>query len=432
MAAINTTIVSTALNSIRTGLDAGVAWSGWTITIYSLGQVVVMPVAGKLSDMYGRKRIFLAAIVLFTTTSLVCGLVNNIYLLVVLRAIQAVGGGTFMPSASGIVADSFGPSRDRAIGMFTTIFPAGGIVGPILGGVLVTFWSWHGIFLVNVPIGAALIILIVIFVPESAKTTDRRIDFYGITVMGMLILAAMTGVTFLGGGHTVFDVRFVAPELIAVIALVLFVRHAKHGREPFIPIWLLSGHGFGTMNVINFIFGAAVMGFGALVPLYAETRFSIPTLQAGTLLTARAVGMIAVAAIATMALRRTGYRIPMFTGFGLLAIGTFGIALVPDGHSPYLWLSMTAGLVGLGVGLAQPASNNATLQLAPDQVAGITGMRGMFRQSGGIIAVSIATAVSAQTDHPGHALGYVFLTFAVVVIAVLPLTLRVPEHRGAW
>ena len=103
-----------------------------------------MPVAGKLSDQFGRKTIFMCAVAVFTTASLCCGLSNSIYLLIALRGVQALGGGCFMPSASGIVSDQFGPDRDRALAMFTSILPIGGIVGPVLGGLFVTYWSWRG------------------------------------------------------------------------------------------------------------------------------------------------------------------------------------------------------------------------------------------------------------------------------------------------
>jgi MFS family permease len=111
MASVDQTIVATALPSIQRDLHAQVNWSSWTITIYALGQVLVMPVAGKLGDQFGRKKVFLGAVVLFTTASLCCGLADNIYLLIALRAIQALGGGAFMPSATGIVADLFGDGR---------------------------------------------------------------------------------------------------------------------------------------------------------------------------------------------------------------------------------------------------------------------------------------------------------------------------------
>src|ERR1700740_138880 len=134
MSSVDQTIVATALPAIQHDLAAQVNWSSWTITIYALGQVLVMPLAGKLGDQYGRKRIFLGAAALFTTASLCCGLATNIYLLIVLRAIQAIGGGAFMPSATGIVTETFGENRERAVGLFSSIFPIGGVGGPALAG----------------------------------------------------------------------------------------------------------------------------------------------------------------------------------------------------------------------------------------------------------------------------------------------------------
>src|SRR5580658_7195520 len=168
MASVDQTIVATALPAIEKELHAGINWSGWTISIYALGQVIAMPMAGKISDMYGRKKVFAVSAAVFTLASLCCGFAPNMALLLVPRFIQALGGGAFMPSATGIVADHFGAERDRAVGMFTSILPVGGIIGPIVGGVFVSYWSWRGIFLVNVPIGIVLIALTVKFIPSSS------------------------------------------------------------------------------------------------------------------------------------------------------------------------------------------------------------------------------------------------------------------------
>jgi EmrB/QacA subfamily drug resistance transporter len=433
MAAVDGTIVATALTSIQHELGAGIEWSGWTITIYALGQILVMPLAGKISDMYGRRKVFIVAAIIFTGASLACGIAPNIYVLVALRGIQAVGGGAFMPSASGIVSDHFGRDRDRALGMFSSIFPIGGVVGPILGGVFTTYWSWRGIFLVNVPLGIALIILALIFVPESNRRPGRKLDFYGVALLGILILAAMFGITWLGDGtNTVLSPVFLVSEAIAVIALLMFIRHSRRGESPFIPARLLVGRGFGVMNLLNFLYGAAALGFGAIVPLYAEDRFNIATLPAGTLLTARAIGMILVAGLAVMALRRTGYRLPMVAGFTVTAIGLVGLTWDPNLLPNYAWLSIAAAVTGIGMGMATPASNNATMQLAPDQVAAVAGLRGMFRQGGSIMAISAATAVVARSGDPGGALTITFLIFAGILILSLPLIYLVPEHKGSW
>ncbi|MBO0890588.1 MAG: MFS transporter [Acidothermales bacterium] len=433
MAALDQTIVATALPAIQHDLGTEINWSGWTITIYSLGQIVVMPLAGRISDQYGRKKVFLVAAAIFTIASLCCSMATNVWLLVGFRALQAVGGGAFMPSATGIVSDIFGRGRDRAIGMLTSVFPIGGITGPVVGGVIVTYWSWREIFLVNVPAGVLLIVLGMRLIPTSRRRPASRPDVPGIVLLAVFILTAMFGIARLGNGTvSLLDPAVLVAEAVAVVMAVLFARHTKRAATPFIPIRLLRGKGFGVMNGINLLYGGAALGFGALVPVYAHDRFQLSTLEAGTLLTARAVGTICVTGLAVLALRRIGVRLPMVVGFSIIAVGLVAMALYPHWVSPYVWLSITTGVTGVGMGLSVPASNNATLQLAPEQVAAITGLRGMFRQSGAIIGVSVTTAILARSHDPGLTQAHVFIAFAVVLACVLPLVRLVPDHRGTW
>jgi EmrB/QacA subfamily drug resistance transporter len=432
MASIDQTIVATALPAIEHDLHAGINWSGWTITIYALGQVIAMPMAGKISDMYGRKKVFAISAAVFTVSSLCCGFAPNMTLLLLPRFIQALGGGAFMPSATGIVADHFGPERDRAVGLFTSILPVGGIIGPIVGGIFVSYLSWRDIFLVNVPIGILLIALTVKFIPSAQARQKSRIDLHGIVLLAVMITTGMFGITYLGSGQVpLYSPVFLGSEAVALATLYLFVRHARRAVAPFVPYRLLRGRGFGIMNLINLVYGAAALGFSALVPLYAQERYHIAALGAGTLLTARAVGMIAVAGVASLALRRTGYRLPMIIGFSVLAGGLLMMSLSPD-ISAYAWLAIAAAITGLGMGLSVPASNNASLQMAPDQVAAIAGLRGMFRQSGAIIAVSVTTAIIARSSHPGLVQAHVFVVFAVLLLVLLPLIRLVPDHHGNW
>jgi EmrB/QacA subfamily drug resistance transporter len=432
MASVDQTIVATALPSIQHDLHAQVNWSSWTITVYALGQILVMPLAGKLGDQYGRKKIFLGAAVLFTTASLCCGFANSIFLLIILRGLQSIGGGAFMPTATGIVSQQFGQERDRAVGLFSSVFPLGGIIGPVLGGVFVTYWSWRDIFLVNVPLGIILVISGALFIPASTWRRDQRLDVRGVALMGATLLAAMFGMAILGDGRSPADPLFLTLESVAVVGAVLFARHTVRSPSPFISARYLVGRGFGVMNVINFLFGSSVLGFAALVPLYAQQRYGLRALDAGTLLSARGVGAITAAGLAVALLRRTGYRWPMLVGFSLTAAGLIGMALTPHGLSVYTWLAVAAGLTGVGMGASTPASNNATLQLAPDQSAAIAGLRGMFRQSGAITAVSVTAAVLARSAHPGIAQAHIFIVFAIIMLAVLPLLLLVPDHRGRW
>ncbi len=434
MSAMDQSIVATALGSIQTDLGAGINWTGWTVTAYALGQVFVMPLAGRMSDQFGRKRVFLASAALFTAASLACGLAGTIYLLVVFRVLQAIGGGAFMPSATGIIADHFGADRDRAIGLFTSVFPIGGMVGPVVGSVIVSTWSWREIFLVNVPLGVALIVLGIKFLPGSGERRQAPVDLTGIALFSGVLLAGMGAVTHLGSAaSSVTDPLFLVLVAAALAAAALFLRHIRRHVAPVIPPRFLYGPGFAAINLLNFVYGAAALGFAVLVPVYVENRYGLDLLQAGSLLTGRAVGMIALAGLAVWALRRTGVRLPMTVGFLLVATGLGGMALVPtDLASPLVWLAVLAVLTGVGTGLAVPAANNAGLQLAPESVAAIAGLRGMFRQAGAIVAVSVATSVTARAAVPAEALSGVFVASAVLLVVAAIGVRLIPEHKGAW
>ena len=430
MASVDQTIVATALTALQHDLHAPVNWSSWTITVYALGQILVMPLAGRFSDQYGRRTVFLSAVALFTGASLACGLAGNIYVLVALRAVQAIGGGAFMPSATGIVSDFFGRDRDRAVGLFTSIFPIGGLLGPVLGGVFVTYWSWRGIFLVNVPLGVGLLVVGALLLPRSRRSVGHTPDFVGIGLLLLGLLAAMLATSLLASAHAV---PVVVGYIVAVAALGAFVRHSARDPDAVIPMRLLRGHGFGVVHLVNFMSGATTLGFGALIPLYAHDRYSLSALSSGTLLTARAVGVIAVAGVTTFALRRVGYRLPMAVGFALMAIGLVLTALRPPvGLPPYVWLAISSAVTGIGMGTSIPAANNAVLHLAPDSAAAISGVRGMFRQAGGITGISIVTVITAQSANPGAVQADAFLVFAMVLLALIPLVSRVPDHKGSW
>jgi EmrB/QacA subfamily drug resistance transporter len=434
MASVDATIVATALRPIGEELNAPINWTGWTVTIYQLGQIIAMPLAGKISDQFGRKNVYLLSAVVFTATSLACGLSTSIYMLVAFRFIQALGGGAFMPSASGIVADHFGRDRDRALAMFTSIFPIGGIVGPVFGGVITQGWSWRGIFFINVPLGVILVVLGMKFIPKGVRRATASIDIRGVMLMALTLLFGMFAITSLGSNNVApWDPRFYVPFAVAIGFGVAFVRWSKRCPNPFIPVRLMWGKGFATMNVINILWGTTVLGFAALIPLYAQNRYGIQIASAGTLLSARAIGMILVAALSAMMIRRTGYRLPMLVGFTEVGIGLVMLAVHPPaGVSPYLWLAGWSLLTGLGMGTSAPAANNASLQMAPDQVAQISGLRGMFRQSGGIFSISVTTALIARSSDPGMTQAYTLLAEAAVVVVLMGLVFLVPDHKGNW
>lgn len=429
MSSLDGTIVATGLPTLRDALHTRINWASWAMTGYQLGLVVAMPIAGRIADQYGRKRVFLMAAALFTTASFVCGMSSNIEMLIGLRVLQAAGGAAFMPAASGIVVDIFGKDRNKALGMFSSIFPLGALVGPILGGVILTTWSWRGLFLVNVPIGVIFTILAVRYLPTSPRQ-DGRADLVGAFLLGGTILGLMLAITSLGdAGGRLGSVSFALPAAMAVVCGWLFLWRSARIERPLIPIYLLRGRAFAAVNLINLVWGACAIGFGALVPLFAEERYGLNPLAAGTLLTARAVGEVGVALCASLAINRTGYRLPMAGGFIVICGGFAMIASPPPLLGPYAWLALSAAVTGLGIGLSAPASNNASLELAPNDVGSITGLRGAARQGGAIIAVAVTTSVVAQSAQQAQTLGRSFVALAALLALMMPLLLVVPERR---
>ncbi|MGH6975490.1 MAG: MFS transporter, partial [Stellaceae bacterium] len=361
MMSVDSTIVATALHTLQRGLHTSINWAGWTITAYSFGFVTILPVSGKLSEQYGHRKVFLGSVVAFTAASLCCGLADNIYVLIALRAMQAAGGAGFTPSATGIIVDHFGDARDRAISLFGSIFSIGGMIGPIFGGLFVSYWTWRGVFFVNVPIGVAIIVLTLRYVPRDrpgARDIRQRIDTGGMALLGCGLLAGMLAAAYIGEKNAhAWSPAFVALLFIAIVALWMFFRHIDRSAHPFITPRLIHGPGFGPVNLINGLYGGITLGVIALIPLYATNRYGLNALDSGTLLIAQGAASIMLSVVAAMALRRTGHRPPIYVGGVAIAIGMLLLSLGPVGDiPPYVWLAGSAFVIGAGFGTINPAS----------------------------------------------------------------------------
>jgi EmrB/QacA subfamily drug resistance transporter len=430
MSSIDGTIVATALPTMRHELHTSLSGAGWTLTGYTLGQIVIAPLAGHLGDAYGRKPVFLLALVIFTVSSLLCGLVNSIHLLVLLRIVQAFGGGAFIPSAIGVISDTFDAGRARLVGLTSSILPAGGLIGPVLGAVLIQGLSWRWIFFINVPVGLVLLVAASRLIPRSARARSRyRADLVGLALLSALMLSIMAATTTLADAHSTARKGLVA--LLVVLGVLVawaLARHSDRTANPLIPMRFVTGRGFGMVNLINLAYGACVLGLATLLPLYGQVRYHLSVLESGTMLTARAVGSIVVAAAASFLLERTGYRLPIFVGLSGIALG-FGLtALPPPGVPALLWLLLATTITGLGFGLSAPAANNAALSLAPNAVGTISGLRGTGRQAGAIVAVSVATSLASFTGNQAITLAVVFGVAAVLLLALLPGVLGIREE----
>lgn len=437
MMSIDSTIVATALHAIQQGLQASINLTSWTITAYSFGFVLMLPISGKLAERFGRRRVFMGSTLAFTLASLGCGMADNIYLLIILRAVQAAGGAGFTPTATGIIVDHFGAARDRYVSLFGSIFPVGAMMGPVFGGYFVAYSSWRDVFYVNVPLGAAIFLLAWRFIPHDAPSrgsASRKMDIQGIALLGLSLLAGMLAATILGerrGGEDLAG--FAVSLLVALAALFCFFRHIRRTDTPFIQPRLIYGPNFGTVNLVNMIYSGFVIGGMALAPLYATNRYGIDAVGSGTLLTAQGAAAMICSLTAVVLLRRTGYRLPLYVGSAITIAGLVLLALPPAmGISPYAWLAFAAFLVGAGNGTINPSMRNAGLQLAPESSSMLAALRTLSLQIGSIATISVVAAILAHQSDMGRILAWVYASLAVIRLLALVLVKRVPEQRGSW
>jgi EmrB/QacA subfamily drug resistance transporter len=435
MYAIDSTAVSVAFPSFIKDFGTNVLWAGWTISIYLVAITSVMPLMGNLSDTFGRKKVFVYSLILFTASSLACGLAPNIYWLVAFRFVQGVGGASFLPTAAGIMSDQFPEHRARAIGLLTSIFPIGGIIGPNLGGWIVSQYSWRYIFYINLPIGAGLIVLMWILLEDTEIHSRPHIDFAGASFFFGAVLFLMLGLNLIAENFSVsallLPVLFLA---VSFFFLCVFLRQEKKESNPILDMALLRSRPFLATNIYNLVLGAGLFGIISFIPLYATSVHQLSTLVSGMVVTPRFIGAIPASAATSFLLNRWGYRWPIVLGSSLISISIIllagqGLQLLRSagihlGVAEILAVLMLVN--GIGIGMVLPPSNNACIELMPEKVATISGLRGMIRSVGGAFAVSIITMILHSSSTPASGFRTVFITYGLGLLLTTPLIFLMP------
>ena len=440
MYAIDGSAVAVAFPNFMKEFGTNVLWAGWTISIYLVAITSVMPLSGKLSDSFGSKKVFLSSLILFTGSSLACGFAPNIYTLIAFRFLQGVGGASFIPTATAIVSDQFPESRQSVVGLTASIFPIGGIVGPNLGGWIISRYSWRYIFYINLPIGILLIGLILLLLKDSKVLSRPHIDFVGASFFFGGILFLMIGLNLIGQKLSVGLLLLTALSWgISIGFLFLFLRHEKKDPSPILDITLLKSRPFLAANLYNTVVGVAVFGIFNIIPYYATSMLKLSTMVSGMILTPCAVGNICTAVVVSFNLRRWGYRWPMVLGLIVTSLTTF---LLDQGLQLQRVIGIHFGsvetiifilmLFGIGMGFIFPSSNNACIELMPDKVATITGLRGMFRSIGGALGISLITVILHLSSTPANGFRMVFLSFGLGLLFTIPLAFLMPTGRKGW
>ena len=436
---VDATAVAVAFPHFMRELHTNVLWAGWTISIYYIGVTIATPLAGSLSDTFGRKRVFIVSLLFFTGSSLACGFAVNIYMLIAFRFFQGIGGASFFPTASGMVSDYFPESRQTAIGLFSSIFPIGGIIGPNVGGWIVSRYSWRYIFYINLPVGIGLLLVIMVLLRDSKLYSRPRVDIAGALLMSAAILLLMFGLSLIGESLSARSLLLGTALLASSATLVfLFLGHEKKQENPILDVVLLRSRPFLAANLLNMALGAGFFGLFSFVPLYVTSVYHLSTLLSGMILTPRSLGVLAASTITSFLLRRYGYRLPLVCGLVVVSCATLlfvpGLLLGASGTQLSILkvLSVLMLVSGIGAGITNPAANNASIELMPGKIATIMGLRGMFRTVGGALGISLITCILHLTSSRLVGFRITFALFGLVLASVIPLVFLIPTGKKAF
>jgi EmrB/QacA subfamily drug resistance transporter len=409
MIILDGTIVTVALPSIQRQLGFSAASLSWVVNAYLIAFGSLLLLAGRLGDLIGRKRLFLAGLAAFTVASLLCGLSAGPAMLIAARFAQGIGGAMVTAVSLGMIVTLFPEPRERAkaIGAFSFVGAAGASTGLVLGGVLTEAVGWHWIFFVNVPIGM-LVMLPSVKVLEADPGTGLRngADWLGallVTAGLMLGVYAVVGTSRYGWGSA----RTLAEAALAAALLAAFVIRQATARTPLLPLRLFSSRALAGANLAQLLVIAAAFGFQVMITLYLQRvlGYGAAASGLGLLPTAAVIGIVALGLSARLA-ERFGPRVMLLAGLALITAGLVLLTQVPVHASYPAQLLPALLLFGAGGGLCLPALASLGMSGATPSDAGLaSGLFNTTQQIGAALGVAVLSTLAAAQTRSLHAAG---------------------------
>jgi EmrB/QacA subfamily drug resistance transporter len=393
MVALDVTVVSTALSSIRLHLDATADQLEWTVNAYGLSFAVLLMTGAALGDRFGRRRLFVAGMALFVAASAACALSTTIGALIAARAIQGVGAAVIAPVSLALLSAAFPPERRGwALGIFGGITGLAVIAGPVVGGGVTQGLDWQWIFWLNVPIGLAAIPFVLTKMKESYGPR-AALDTPG---LGLITVAALGIVWGLVRGNDAGwgSVEVVGALAAGVLSTVLLVLWELRAREPMLPMRLFRAPAFAGGNAASLLMFGALFSAVFFMAQFLQTTLGQSPLHAGLSLIPWTGTVFIVAPIAGSMVERVGERPLVVGGLLMQAIGLGWVALVARTDVPYAEMIPPLIVAGVGISTALPAAQNAVVSsVAPSEIGKASGTFSMMRQLGGAFGLAIGVAV---------------------------------------
>jgi EmrB/QacA subfamily drug resistance transporter len=424
LASLDQTIVATALPTIVGDLG-GLEHLSWVVTAYLLASTVTGPLYGKFGDLYGRKITLQVAIVIFLIGSALCGIAQNMPQLIAFRALQGLGAGGLLVTTIAVVGDIIPPrERGRYQGLFGAVFGVSTVIGPLLGGFFVDNLTWRWIFYVNLPTGAAALLVIGAVFHAQTTRVEHEIDYVGaVTLAGGLSCVVLF--TSLGGTTFAWD----SPEsitlmVLSVVLLTLFVVAERRAREAILPMELFRNRIFSVCAGIGFIIGVAMFGSVTYLPVFLQIVRGMSPTRSGLQLTPMMAGLLVTSIVAGRLISKWGrYRPFPIAGTAIMTVGMYLLSRL-DVNSTGAYTALSMLVLGLGLGMVMQvlvlAVQNA---VDPRHMGAATSGTILFRQVGGSIGIAMFGAIFAnrlQTELAARGVHVASRTASPAAIKALP------------
>jgi EmrB/QacA subfamily drug resistance transporter len=429
MIMLDNTVVNVALPAIQHDLGISRSELEWTVAAYALTFASLLLTGGKLGDLVGRRVIFTIGLIVFTASSLFCGLSSSASELIAARAVQGVGAALMMPATLSIISATFAVrERGTAIGIWAGVSAMALAIGPLLGGIITEHISWNWIFYVNVPIGVLGAIASVLVVPESKDTShEQRLDLPGLLSSGIGLLALVYALIE-GHSYGWTSARILGLFAVAAVALAAFVFLEMHQRIPLLDLSLFRNGTFAGANLVAILVTLAMFGIFVFFPIYMQTFRGWSPIQAGAALLPWTVMIVILAPVAGKLSDRVGSRWLIAGGMTVVALCCLELSTVSL-HSSF-WQMLPGFLLG-GIGMSfvmTPMSAAAMGAVSVDKAGVASGVLNTFRQVGVALGIAImgaiitnrAAAAARDGADPPHAFVH-GLTFGMRVSAVICL-----------
>jgi EmrB/QacA subfamily drug resistance transporter len=446
MIMLDNTVVNVALPSIQRDLKVDVSSLEWVVNAYFLTFAVLMLSGGKLADLFGRRRIFIAGLVVFTLSSLACGLATNGETLIAARAVQGVGAALMNPATLSIITATFPPrQRGMAMGIWVGVSAVALALGPITGGLLAEHADWSWIFFINVPIGAFAILAARIVIKETKDTSlEQRLDLPGLATSGAGLLA-LTYALIEANAKGWTSAEILSLFGVAVVGFAAFIALERRQRAPMLDLSLFRNRTFTGANLTMLLVALSMFGVFFFVSLFVQNILGYSPVQAGASFLPMTLCIIFFAPVAGKLSDRIGSRWLMSGGMALVAVSLVLFSLLDESSS--FWNLFPALLVGgAGMAMAMTPTTAAAMGSVPVDKAGVgSGVLNSSRQVGGSLGIAVMGAIlgsyisvgRTSPDFPGEFVNgfqsalYVAAAIAFAGAVVAYALVRDTRHRPA-